>query len=71
MCKSYVRVVMQRERIIIYEDGADLLRDAVVRESQRLALPEVAFRGTGPERGDWEDCMRPVTAVYIPPPSSN
>lgn len=69
VCKSYFRRVMFRERIVVYEDGADLLRDAVVREREaQRALEEVSFRGTGPESGDWEDCMRPV---YIPPQASN
>ena len=31
--KSYRLGVMPRERIVAYEDGADLLRDSVVREA--------------------------------------
>lgn len=57
---------MPKERIIVIEDGADLLRDAVVREGVHfIALDMVPWRGTGPARGDWEECQLPV--FYIPP----
>ena len=64
-----LRLGVMRERIVVYEDGADLLRDAVVRETEPIwpAL-ELAFAGTGPARGDWEDCFLPVE--YIPPGSN-
>ncbi len=57
---------MVKERIIVIEDGADLLRDAVVREGVHFeVLDLVEWRGTGPSRGDWESCHLPVE--YIPP----
>lgn len=55
---------MGNARIVVFEDGADLLRDVVTREREPVELD--VWRGCGPERGTWEDA-HPVFAVYIPP----
>jgi len=57
-------MTMYRERIIVAEDGADLLRDLVVREP--APSTELAFAGTGPGRGEWERA-REVEVGYLPP----
>lgn len=60
--------MQQRERIVVFEDGADLLREAVVRESApSTELTE--WRGCGAERGAYEEQAQRVTVEYVPPGS--
>jgi hypothetical protein len=62
---------MQKTRIIVLEDGADLLRDEVVREP----LPStelVEFRGPDPGLVAWReacerDAERMAGTKYLPP----
>ena len=42
-----------RTRIVIIEDGADLLREAVTREPIP-STDTTPWAGTGPGRGEWE-----------------
>lgn len=64
--KSYRLGVMARERIVVIELGADLLRDAVVREEtpayETVGLVVIPL-------DDWEECDQP--AEYIPPKMAN
>jgi hypothetical protein len=55
---------MITERIVIIEDGADLLPEAVVREpaNDARALEAAPFAGTGPGRGEYEAAVE-----YLPP----
>ncbi len=53
-----------RERLIINDEGADLLREVVTREA--APSTELAeWRGTGPDRGAWEEAQ--VEVEYIAP----
>jgi hypothetical protein len=58
-------------RIVIYEDGADLLPEPVIREQvaandtgPRL-LPPLEWAGTGPARGEYE--AERAAVEYVPP----
>jgi hypothetical protein len=53
-----------RERIIVFEDGADLLREAVLREPAP-STELVEWRGCGAERGEYE--AREVSVEYLAP----
>lgn len=70
MCKSYVHVVV-REHIVVYEDGADLLRDAVVREAvrERSAFDLLhllrAVAEESAEQRDWNRMLKYLTAAEI------
>lgn len=57
--------MQHRERIVVNEDGADLLREMVTREaSPSTDLAEWA--GTGPARGEWE-AANDVRVEYLRP----
>lgn len=57
---------MQRERIIVTEDGADLSRDVVTREPAPLLALMPVFEAVGSGRGEWE-AARAVEVEYIAP----
>lgn len=52
-----------RERIIINDEGDDLLRETVTREV--VPSTELVFAGTGPARGEYE--ARELAVEYLPP----
>ena len=56
-----------RERIVTYEQGADLDRDVVLREPEPPRQLPPVFRGTGPERGEYESSLESFTVEYLPP----
>lgn len=55
-----------KERIVVFEDGADLLRETVVREPRPMLALMPMFEAVGPGRGAWEEAQR-VEAEYLPP----
>lgn len=51
--------MQQRERIIVIEDGADLLRETVIREPAPPLRLMPMFEPVGAGRGEWE-CARAI-----------
>lgn len=57
---------MQRERIVVFEDGADLTADVVVREPAPLVALMPVFVPVGAGREEY-DRAAAVEAEYLPP----